>query len=80
MSDPMKYRTRDEMREAGEREPIKVYARRLMEGGWINEFELGQLEDEAHALVSDTVRFADESPDPSIESRFQHVLCGRYHK
>ena len=22
----------------------------------------------------------DESPDPSIESRFQHVLCGRYHK
>lgn len=77
MSDPMKYRTREEWREGPEREPIKVYSRRLMERGWIDEFALEQLGDEAHALAADAVKFADQSPDPLLESRFEHVLSGR---
>jgi pyruvate dehydrogenase E1 component alpha subunit len=78
MSDPMKYRTREEMRLASQREPISVYSRRLTERGWLNEFELEQLWEEATALARDAVKFADESPDPMLESRFKDVFAGQY--
>jgi pyruvate dehydrogenase E1 component alpha subunit len=78
MSDPMKYRTRDEMRLAAEREPIRTYSRRLKERGWVDERDLEQLAEEAGASARSAVMFAEQSPDPAVETRFQNVFAGLY--
>ena len=70
----MKYRTREEWRKAPAREPIKRYSRRLLDRGVIDAARLEELDAEAGTLASDAATFAEDSPEPTVESRFTHVL------
>lgn len=63
MSDPAKYRSREELEERKQRDPL-MRARAELEGGG-HETALAAIEAAVEEEVQDAVRFADDSPDPS---------------
>ena len=68
MSDPAKYRSKDEVTKyRQERDPIEQVRARLIEGGVMTEEDLKQIETEIRAIVTEAADFAtnDPEPDPS---------------
>jgi pyruvate dehydrogenase E1 component alpha subunit len=67
MSDPAKYRTKEEVEEWMKRDPIRILAQRIYELGAGNEAQLKAIDEEAKQDVTAAVKFADESqlPDPA---------------
>jgi pyruvate dehydrogenase E1 component alpha subunit len=63
MSDPAKYRTKDELDEHKKRDPLARARVKLAEGGY-TEPRLKELEDAVEAEVVQAVEFADRSPEP----------------
>jgi pyruvate dehydrogenase E1 component alpha subunit len=65
MSDPAKYRTREEVDEVRKhRDPIDHLRDRLFELGLANEQALKDIDAEVKAIVADAVEFARTSPEP----------------
>jgi pyruvate dehydrogenase E1 component alpha subunit len=62
-----KYRSKDEVASARQHEPILVLEHRLLERGWATEGELEAIRERAKAIADEAVRFAEESPDPSLD-------------
>ncbi|MFT6509619.1 MAG: pyruvate dehydrogenase E1 component alpha subunit [Parvibaculaceae bacterium] len=65
MSDPAKYRAKEEvskMRE--EHDAIEQVRARLLEGKKVTETDLKEIDKEVRAIVSDAAAFAKESPEP----------------
>jgi pyruvate dehydrogenase E1 component alpha subunit len=65
MSDPAKYRSREEVSKMrAERDPIDQMRARLMEGGHASEDELKAVDREIREIVNQAAAFAQESPEP----------------
>ncbi len=73
MSDPAKYRTKDELNEYLERDPVEVTRQKLLDKGFATEEELLAIEQNVKAIVEDSVVFAEESPYPEIEEIYKDV-------
>ncbi|HEY6418934.1 MAG TPA: pyruvate dehydrogenase (acetyl-transferring) E1 component subunit alpha [Candidatus Binataceae bacterium] len=67
MSDPGEYRSKREERIWQERDPIKTMRRRLLTEKRATDAKLDEIEKEVEAVVDDAVKFADESPEPSLD-------------
>ena len=63
MSDPAKYRTKDELDERKKKDPLVRTRAKLVEASF-SEARLKQIEDGVEAEVQDAVKFANESPEP----------------
>jgi pyruvate dehydrogenase E1 component alpha subunit len=65
MSDPLKYRTREEMEEVRKtRDPIDNVAQRLQAEGWADEAALKAIDAEVKRIVLEAAEFAQSSPEP----------------
>jgi pyruvate dehydrogenase E1 component alpha subunit len=65
MSDPGKYRTREEIDDVRKRrDPLENVAKLLEDRGWAKEDELKALDAEVRRIVSDAADFARNSPEP----------------
>jgi pyruvate dehydrogenase E1 component alpha subunit len=66
MSDPQKYRTKEEVDEYKRRDPIEVVRATILERKFASEQELDAIVEKVNAVVEDSVKFAEESnfPDP----------------
>jgi pyruvate dehydrogenase E1 component alpha subunit len=73
MADPEEYRTREQVEQWRQRDPIVLFAGRLQEAGVIDASEHEQLDREAIARVDAAVAFADASPFPAPESLYDDV-------
>jgi pyruvate dehydrogenase E1 component alpha subunit len=74
MSDPAKYRTRDEVdRMRTEHDPIDQARHRLVEGG-ADEAELKQIDAEVRSRVAEAAQFAQDSPEPDPAELWTDVL------
>src|ERR1700722_14969346 len=65
MSDPAKYRTQAELEEHKKRDPLARARATLVEQG-MTEARLSALETSVEAEVADAVKFASESPEPTL--------------
>lgn len=67
MSDPAKYRTKEELAEYKERDPIEQVRKAILEKGHATEDELVKISNKVKEEVAECVKFAEESafPDPS---------------
>lgn len=75
MSDPAKYRTRDEVKEMrGERDPIDAVKNRLVDEGWADNDSLKAIDKEIKAIVSEAADFALTSPEPDPSELYTDVL------
>jgi pyruvate dehydrogenase E1 component alpha subunit len=73
MSDPGKYRTKEEVEEMMLHDPILRFAKLLTEQHRVPQAELEALDKDVQAQVSDAVRFAEQSPWPPPETLFEDV-------
>jgi pyruvate dehydrogenase E1 component alpha subunit len=74
MSDPAKYRTRDEVQKMRtERDCIEA-ARHMLEGEGVGEAEFKKIDDEVKAVIQDAADFAQSSPEPSPDELWTDVL------
>ena len=65
MSDPAKYRTREEVDKVREeRDPIERVRVRLLERKWANEDDLKKIDSEIRATVNAAAEFAQADPEP----------------
>ncbi|HNF25575.1 MAG TPA: pyruvate dehydrogenase (acetyl-transferring) E1 component subunit alpha [Leptospiraceae bacterium] len=74
MSDPAKYRTKEEVDMYKQRDPL-LRARADLIGGQGSEEELLKIEEEIEAVVNESVEFADSSPEPPPAALWQHVYA-----
>ncbi len=68
MSDPAKYRAREEVQKMREEhDPIEQVKRRLEEKGWASEEQLKDIDKETRRVINEAAEFAqaDPEPDPS---------------
>ncbi len=72
-ADPEVYRTKEEVQQWRERDPIIVYATLLREAGHLDRQGFEQAERAAIDLVDEAVKFADHSPAPALESLYDNV-------
>jgi len=76
MSDPAKYRTREEVQEVREkRDPIEHFGQRLVQRGSAREDELKAMDKEIRQIVNTAAEFATESPEPAIEELYTDVTA-----
>jgi pyruvate dehydrogenase E1 component alpha subunit len=75
MSDPVEYRSKREERIWLERDPIKNLRKKLLAERNVAEPRLKEIEADVEAVIDDAVRFADESPEPSVEDVSKHVYA-----
>ncbi|WP_040203162.1 thiamine pyrophosphate-dependent dehydrogenase E1 component subunit alpha [Neobacillus jeddahensis] len=74
-SDAKKYRTREEENEWRAKDGIKRFKEFLKSEGVLNEEEAKQLQDAALAEIEEAVRFAENSPEPSIDSLLEDLYA-----
>jgi pyruvate dehydrogenase E1 component alpha subunit len=78
MSDPAKYRTREEVQEVREhRDPIDHTAKELEKLG-VKEDELKAIDKEIKDIVVGAAKFAEEAPEPDPSELYTDVLVGSY--
>ena len=67
-SDRNRYRTQDEIEEWQQRDPIRRYRQVALEKGLLSEAEMDALEKEAYEAIEAARIFAEESPEPAVET------------
>jgi pyruvate dehydrogenase E1 component alpha subunit len=75
MSDPAKYRTREEVQEMREHhDPIEMLKKKLIDAGYVTEDDLKKIEAEVREVVNDSAEFAQQSPEPDPAELWTDVL------
>jgi len=76
MSDPAKYRSREEVQDVREhRDPIDHLKKQILDAKFAAEDELKAMDKEIRAIVTDAADFAQNSPEPAPEELFTDVLA-----
>jgi pyruvate dehydrogenase E1 component alpha subunit len=78
MSDPLKYRSKEEAEAARQRDPITLYEKRLRDRKLIDDEWIEQAEGEVKQIVDDAVKFADDSPHPDKSEMYTDILSETY--
>ncbi len=75
MSDPAKYRTKEELNEFKKQDPIEQMKQELRENGMITDEEIADIEKHVDAVVKDSQKFAEDSPEPGMETIYEDILA-----
>ncbi|WP_449042808.1 pyruvate dehydrogenase (acetyl-transferring) E1 component subunit alpha [Paracoccus sp. (in: a-proteobacteria)] len=76
MSDPAKYRTREEVQKMrDERDPIEHVRQLLLQGGHAAEDDLKAIDKDIKDIVNDSADFARESPEPPLEELWTDIYA-----
>src|ERR1700675_744971 len=67
------YRTRDEVQQWKQQDPVKLSRKRLLDYG-VDEARLQAADQEVEQLIDQAVEFAENSPEPSADSVNKHVF------
>jgi pyruvate dehydrogenase E1 component alpha subunit len=75
MSDPAKYRTREEVEKIRtERDPIEQVRQRLLTKKLVTEDDLKKIDSEVRAIVNEAAEFATHDPEPDPSELYTDVL------
>ncbi len=64
ISDPQKYRTKDEVDEYKSKDPIQQILKTMRDNNLVSEEEIKAIDQRVDAIVTESVKFAEESPWP----------------
>jgi pyruvate dehydrogenase E1 component alpha subunit len=73
MSDPQKYRSKDEVEQYKQRDPVENVRQHILSNGLATEEDLAAIDQKIKATVDESVKFAEESPYPPAEEAFKDV-------
>ena len=72
-ADPEVYREKSEVEEWLQKDPIESFVKVCLEDGVLNEEDVEDARKEAEQTVEASVKFADDSPDPPLESLYEEL-------
>jgi pyruvate dehydrogenase E1 component alpha subunit len=73
MADPEEYRTKEEVEEWRQRDPINNFRERVTDAGLMSDEDVEKIDEEAQKAVDEAVEFADNSPHPDLASLYDDV-------
>ena len=76
MSDPAKYRTKDELEEKKKSDPLAITEDRLRKDFGVTEEQLQAVKNDVEQVAQDAYTFAEESPVPDPATLYDHVYAG----
>ena len=75
MSDPAKYRTREEVEKIrGEQDPIEQVRGRLLEKKWATEDDLKKIDAKVRDIINEAAEFATHDPEPDPSELYTDIL------
>lgn len=75
MSDPAKYRTKEELEEYKEKDPINQVLNTIMANNFATEADIEAINDKVRLEVEEAVQFAEESPYPDASELFKDIYA-----
>lgn len=75
MSDPAKYRSKDEVEEYKAKDPIESVKETILRKKYANEAWIEEINEKVKAIVDESVRFAEESPLPEAQELYTDVYA-----
>lgn len=73
MSDPQKYRTKEELQEYKDKDPIATIGHEMLEKGWITEDDLKAMQAEVKEEINEAVEFAENSKYPDESALYEDI-------
>jgi pyruvate dehydrogenase E1 component alpha subunit len=74
MSDPAKYRTREELDSYKVQDPVVILKNKMIEENMLSEEDYKSLDGEIRKICDEAVKFAEESPQPGPGELYTDVL------
>ncbi len=78
MSDPQKYRSKEEVAEFKSQDPILSVLDTIYKNDWATEKQIENIDKRVKDLVLECVKFAEESPEPEASELYKDVYVGDY--
>lgn len=75
MSDPQKYRTKEEVEQYKQRDPIEQVRATILGKKMATEADLAVIEQKVNAQVEESVKFAEESKFPEVEEAMRDIYA-----
>ena len=75
ISDPQKYRTKEEVEEYREQDPLIKVRNKILESNFAAAADLDQIDQKINLIVEESVRFAEESPWPDDSELLKDVYA-----
>jgi pyruvate dehydrogenase E1 component alpha subunit len=76
MSDPAKYRTKEEVdKMRQEHDPIEQVRLRILARGWASEDELKAMDKEIRGVVNEAAEFAQNDPEPDVSELYTDITA-----
>ncbi|HEY5393599.1 MAG TPA: thiamine pyrophosphate-dependent enzyme, partial [Hanamia sp.] len=75
MSDPAKYRSKEEMEEYKLQDPVETTMNKLKKNFGVSDEEIEQINERVKNEVAETIKFAEESPYPNDDEIFKDVYA-----
>ncbi|MFT4092457.1 MAG: pyruvate dehydrogenase (acetyl-transferring) E1 component subunit alpha [Niabella sp.] len=79
ISDPQKYRTKDEVEEYKSKDPITLLRKDILENKYATEETLKEIDTRCEEVVAHAVTFAEESPFPSDDEVLKDVYMDQHY-
>lgn len=73
MSDPAKYRTKEELEAYKDRDPVIAIKHAILENNYADDVWFSGVEAEIKKIVDDSVKFAEESPYPTLDELYTDI-------
>jgi pyruvate dehydrogenase E1 component alpha subunit len=73
MSDPQKYRTKEEVESYKVKDPIQVVLNKILENNWASEQEIDEINAKVKEEIDDCVTFAENSADPDDSAVYEDI-------
>ncbi len=75
MSDPARYRTREELDEYRQQDPILILKQAMLAKGILTEEAYQELDAKCRRISDQSVEFAENSPEPELAEMYEDVLA-----
>jgi pyruvate dehydrogenase E1 component alpha subunit len=75
MSDPAKYRTKEELDAYRQQDPVLLLKTRMVNDSQLTEEEFLDLDKRIKKICDEAVKFAEESPEPALDSLYDDVYA-----
>jgi pyruvate dehydrogenase E1 component alpha subunit len=78
ISDPGKYRHKEELESAMRNDPILVYENVLKERGWIDQEAIDRMYESVKEEVEESIAFAEQSDPPAMEALYEDITVAPF--
>jgi pyruvate dehydrogenase E1 component alpha subunit len=77
ISDPQKYRTKEEVDEYKSKDPIQMMLKTIMDNKYATKAEIAIIDKRVEEIVNESVKFAEESPIPDDNEMLKDVYVDK---